>query len=91
MVVFHSYLSLPEGKSHQITMKPPFSHGFPMVFQRVKRPPSGGPVFLAPGETVSADSGAGGSGAPQELLEATCEAPRIDMIYVYGYCVYIYI
>ena len=39
MLIFHSYVSLPEGiytnKSHSIPLnpiKPPFSYGFPMVF-----------------------------------------------------------
>ena len=32
MLMFHSYASLPEGKSPENPTKPPFSYGFPMVF-----------------------------------------------------------
>ena len=32
MVIFNSYVSLPEGISHKIPWKITISHGFPMVF-----------------------------------------------------------
>ena len=32
MVIFHSYVSLPEGQAPLNPIKPSFSYGFPMVF-----------------------------------------------------------
>ena len=35
MVIFHSYITLPAGKSHQIPLSRHFPLGFPMVFSMV--------------------------------------------------------
>ena len=56
MVMFHSYVKLPEGNSYENPIKPPFSYGFPMA-QRPS-PPCPAVFFWLSGQRSSTKNAA---------------------------------
>ena len=84
MVVFHSYVSLPEAKSSETTIQPPFFLGFSillLVYQRKNQPlppqlPSIHPLaMLGPGQQTQRRPGAWPRDA-KGIYEKPIDSPR---------------